>query len=107
MRALVSTPDGPVPAEIREVEEPEPAPHELLLEVRATSLNRGELALLPNRPGWRPGQDVAGVVLRPAADGSGPPAGTRVAAVVDQGRWAERVAAATNRTAGLPDGVEL
>ena len=84
MRALVSTPDGPAPAEIREVEEPSPAPNELLLEVRAASLNRGELRLLPNRPGWRPGQDVAGVVARAAADGSGPPEGTRVAGIVDQ-----------------------
>ncbi len=107
MRALVSTPDGPAPAEVREVEEPTPAPNELLLEVRTASLNRGELMLLPNRPGWQPGQDVAGVVARPAADGSGPPEGTRVAGIVDQGGWAERVAAPTSRVATLHDGVEL
>jgi len=107
MRALVATPDGPAPAEIREVEEPIPAPDELLLEVRTASLNRGELNLLPNRPGWQPGQDVAGVVARMAADGSGPPEGTTVAGIVDQGGWAERVAAPTSRVATLPDGVEL
>src|SRR5438105_13998308 len=107
MRALVSTPDGPAPAEIREVEEPSPAPNELLLEVRAASLNRGELNLLPNRPGWRPGQDVAGVVVRAAADGNGPPAGSRVVAAVEQGGWAERVPASTNRLAVLPDNVSF
>ena len=107
MRALVSTPDGQAPAEVREVEEPAPAPSELVLEVSAASLNRGELRLLPERPGWRPGQDVAGVVAKAAADGSGPPPGTRVAGIVDQGGWAERVAAPTNRVAALPDAVEL
>jgi NADPH:quinone reductase-like Zn-dependent oxidoreductase len=63
--------------------------------------------LLPNRPGWRPGQDVAGMVARAAADGSGPAAGSRVVAAVEQGGWAERVPAATTRTAELPDGVSF
>jgi len=107
MRALVSTPDGPARAEIREVEEPQPEAGELLLEVRAASVNRGELALLANRPGWRPGQDVAGVVARAAADGSGPAAGSRVVAAVEHGGWAERVPAATTRTAELPEGVSF
>lgn len=55
------------------------------------SLNRGELSLLANRPeARRPGQDIAGVVAQEAADGSGPPAGTRVAAMADEAGWAER-----------------
>jgi NADPH2:quinone reductase len=106
MKALVSTPDGPAPAEIRDVEEPQPAAGELLIQVEAASLNRGELALLPARPGWRPGQDVAGVVLRAAGEG-GPAPGTRVAAVVDQGGWAERVAAPLTRVGVLPEGVSM
>jgi NADPH2:quinone reductase len=65
--------------EIREVEEPDPAPDETLVEVRAFSINRGEPSLLSNRPeGWQPRQDVAGVVARATADGSGPSQGTRV-----------------------------
>jgi NADPH:quinone reductase len=107
MRALVSTPDGPAPAEIREVDEPRPQAGELLVEVRAASVNRGELSLLSNRPGWGPGQDVAGVVAREAADGGGPAAGSRVVAAVEQGGWAERVPAETTRTAELPDGVSF
>jgi NADPH:quinone reductase len=105
MRSLVSTPSGPGPAEIQEVDEPVPQAGEALIEVRAASINRGELRLLPDRPGWRPGQDVSGVVIRSAADGGGPPVGSRVVAAVDGGGWAERVPAPTNRLAVLPDNV--
>jgi NADPH2:quinone reductase len=107
MRSLVSTPSGPGPADIQEVDEPVPGAGEALLEVRAASINRGELNLLPNRPGWRPGQDVAGVVITAAADGSGPRVGSRVVAAVDGGGWAERVPAPTNRLAVLPDDVSF
>ncbi len=73
MLAIVNTPKGSAPVELREVPEPQPAPNEALVEVRAFSLNRGELRLFQIRPeGWRPGQDISGVVLRAAADGSGP-----------------------------------
>jgi NADPH:quinone reductase len=86
--------------------EPEPGPDELLVDVRAFSLNRGETVLVEQRPdGWRPGQDVAGVVVRAAADGSGPPEGARVVAVVDWEGWAERVAVPVRWAARLPDHV--
>jgi NADPH:quinone reductase len=107
MRSLVSTPNGSSPAEIQEVEEPHPGADEVLVEVKAASVNRGELHLLPSRPGWRPGQDVAGVVVKSAADGGGPPVGSRVVAAVDQGGWAERVPAPVNRLAVLPDNVSF
>jgi NADPH:quinone reductase len=103
MRAYVGTPAGPV---LRRVPDPQPAPHEALVEVEAFSINRGELRLFAGRPDeWRPGQDVAGRVLAPAADGSGPGAGARVVAMVDFGGWAERVAAPVDRLAPLPDTV--
>lgn len=105
MRALLATPNGPEPAELRDIPAPTPAADEALVEVRAASLNRGELMLLARRPDWGPGQDVAGVVVEAAADGTGPPAGTRVVAMVDQGGWAERVGAPTSRLAALPNGV--
>src|SRR3979490_668441 len=91
MLAIVNTPGGPEPVAIRDVAEPEPRPNEALVAVHAFSLNRGELRLFQVRPdGWRPGQDIAGVVLRAAADGSGPAAGTRVVALTDQAGWADR-----------------
>jgi NADPH2:quinone reductase len=77
-----------------------------VLEVRSYAINRGELTLLERRPdGWRPGQDVAGVVVRAAADGSAPPEGARAVAIVAGGGWAERVAVRTEHAAVLPDEV--
>jgi NADPH:quinone reductase-like Zn-dependent oxidoreductase len=108
MLALVNTPGANAPVELREVVEPQPAPNEALVEVRAFSLNRGELRLFQIRPeGWRPGQDISGVVLKPAADGSGPAAGTRVVALADNAGWAERVAVPSHRMAALPDNVRF
>ena len=108
MLALVNTQSASIPVELRNVAEPEPAPDEALVEVHAFSLNRGELALLAGRPeGWRPGQDVAGVVVQAAADGSGPGKGTRVVALVDGAGWAQRVAAPTARMAALSDNVSF
>ena len=74
MRALVTTLDPAAPMAIRDVPEPELAPNQALVGVKAFSLNRGELASIArNGVGWIPGQDIAGVVLKAAADGSGPP----------------------------------
>ena len=106
MLALVNSP--PIGVELREVPSLDPAPNEAVIEVRAFSVNRGELTLLAIRPdGWRPGQDVAGVVIRGAADGSGPKEGARVVAWVDQAGWAEQAAAPTARVVELADTVAL
>jgi NADPH2:quinone reductase len=108
MRAIVATPTRPAWTERREVPPPEPAAHEALVAVRAFAVNRGELMLLRMRgDGWRPGQDVAGEVVRAAADGSGPAVGERVAGLVDREGWAESVAVPTHRLATVPDGVDL
>lgn len=108
MRAVVNTPDGAAPTEIRAVDTPDPQPDEALVEVHAFGLNRGELTLLARRPeGWRPGQDVGGVVLRAAADASGPPQGARVVAQADQGGWAEQAAVPTSRLATIPGTVSF
>lgn len=104
MRALVCPGDGTPTVDMREVDAPEPSSHELVIDCAAVAVNRGELRLLAVRDdGWRPGQDVAGVVAVPAADGSGPPAGSRVVAWVDQAGWAEQVVAETDRVATLAD----
>jgi NADPH2:quinone reductase len=108
MLAVVNTPEGSAPVELREAPEPQPAPNEALLEVRAFSLNRGELRLFQIRPeGWRPGQDISGVVVQPAADGSGPGAGQRVVALTDNAGWAQRAAVPSHRMAVVPDNVRF
>jgi NADPH2:quinone reductase len=106
MLALVNTPNGSAPIELREIPDPEPARNEALVEVRASSLNRGELSSFArNKEGWVPGQDIAGVVRRPAANGEGPPAGTAVVALVDDFGWAQLAAVPSHRMAELPPNV--
>jgi NADPH:quinone reductase-like Zn-dependent oxidoreductase len=88
------------------VDPPQPHPNEALVKVEAYSINRGEtFQLEAPRPDWRPGKDVAGLVVQAAADGSGPAAGARVVGHPPQGGWAEYVAVPTDSLAELPDSV--
>ena len=108
MLGLVTTLNDTAPVELREVPEPQPQRNEALVAVHAFSLNRGELRSVRNNgEGWIPGQDVAGVVLKQAEDGSGPPAGSRVVALTDEFGWAQRVAVLSHRMAVLPDNVSF
>ncbi len=108
MRALVARPSAPHGIELAEVDAPAPALDEAIVDVRAVSLNRGEARYLPRRQeGTVHGWDVAGVVRRPAADGTGPGEGARVVGLVGEGAWAERAAVRTDRMAELPDGVSF
>jgi NADPH:quinone reductase len=107
MRALVSSATPPH-ACLAEVPDPEHAPHEALVEVKAFSLNRGETRRLASmEPGSVTGWDVAGVVREVATDGSGPAAGTRVVGLVQRGAWAELAAVRTDLLAQLPDEVSF
>jgi NADPH:quinone reductase-like Zn-dependent oxidoreductase len=107
MRGYVTDPAGPSGVRLADdLPEPVPAASELVLDVRAYAINAGELRLIERRPNdFRPGQDVAGLVVRAAADGSGPAVGSRVVARVDWHGWATRVAVPTYQTAVLDDGV--
>ena len=91
---------------ITESPDPEPADSEALVHVRAFSLNRGEVLDLSRAgPDDALGWDLAGVVERPAADGTGPGPGTRVVGLVRRGAWAELAAVPTSQLAVLPDAV--
>jgi NADPH:quinone reductase len=94
---------------LSDVPDPEPAPHEVLLEVCAASVNFLDVAYREHYlvPGGVPGVDAAGIVLAPAADGSGPPAGSRVVTFAAGGAWAQRRAVPVADTAVVPDGVDL
>ena len=90
----------------RDVPDPIASPADVIVDVRAYAINRGELNLLKLRPnGWMPGQDVAGVVVQSAGDGTGPKPGTRVVGAADQGGWSERVNVPSHRVAAIPDNV--
>jgi NADPH:quinone reductase len=102
MLSLVATGNGHE-AELREVEEPQPRADEAVVAVRSVSLNRGEVvALAASEEGTRLGWDVAGEVVTPAADGTGPPAGTRVVGLARGKGWSERVALRTHLLAPIP-----
>ncbi len=107
MLALASHPEAPY-AQLCDVPEPTPLPHEALVEVKAISLNRGECRRLSTLDeGSVTGWDLAGEVVRAAADGSGPAAGARVVGLKNPGAWVQRAAVDTEFLAELPDQITL
>jgi NADPH:quinone reductase len=105
MLALVAAPPT---AELREVSDPQPRPGEALVEVRAFSLNRGEVKRLADMAdGELTGWDVAGVVRQAAADGSGPKQGARVIGLMARGAWAQLANVPTDWIAELPESVSF
>lgn len=109
MRAIVYDPYARAKLRFDEVDEPAVSASEALIEVQAIALNFGEIRSIEliRKPGEVPGWDTAGVVLRAAADGSGPSAGARVVGFNGQGGWAERRVVAVENLAELPEGVHV
>jgi len=108
MKALVAAPGHDSNIALRDVDAPTPGPHDALVEVRAVSLNRGEVrSLATSADGWRPGWDVAGEVVARAADDSGPGEGERVVGLVAGGGWAQQVAVNTSVLVPIPDALSF
>jgi NADPH:quinone reductase-like Zn-dependent oxidoreductase len=108
MQAVVADPHRAERLVIQQVPAPVPAPSEAIVRVAAISLNRGETRrAFQSETAWQPGWDAAGVVEQAAADGSGPPAGTRVVGLMRSGAWAQQVAIPTNALAALPEAVSF
>lgn len=108
MRALLPTGNVKDMVGFADVAEPEPAADEAVIAVEAFSINRGETFLLEApRQGWRPGKDIAGRVVRAAADGTGPAVGTSVVGHPAARGWAERVAVPVGQLAVIPPKVDV
>ncbi|WP_224367546.1 zinc-binding dehydrogenase [Hyalangium versicolor] len=108
IQAVVVTEGAPAKLALTRVDAPAPAANEALIRVRAISLNRGEVRRSQTAAvGWRPGWDLSGTVEQAAADGSGPPKGSRIVGFMPSGAWAELVAVPSNSLAVLPDEVSF
>ncbi|MGE6737712.1 zinc-binding dehydrogenase, partial [Streptomyces sp. NPDC059900] len=108
MRALVVDHGESGPVRFADVDEPVPTSGEALVEIRHIGLNFGELNYVHQWPaGAVHGHDAAGIVVRAASDGSGPPEGTRVALGMSAHAWAERVAVRPSALATVPESVDL
>lgn len=108
MEALVVDDSAPQRFRNSHVPEPVPGAHEALIETSAVSVNPTDLALLgAAQDGTVLGYEFSGIVLQPAADGTGPPAGTHVAGMVMGGAWAQQVAVPSAQLAVVPEGIDL
>ena len=107
MKSVVASPGAVGSLAIGEAPEPDPEPNEALIRVTCFSLNRGELRRAEQAAaGTQIGWDTVGVIDRPARDGSGPGAGTRVVGLsLKMQGWAERAAIPTAALAQIPDAV--
>ncbi len=106
MRALVADSAALGRIAFDDVPEPVPSSGEVLVEVRAFSINRGEMRMLGTAAnGWRPGWDFAGILRSDVANG--PRAGARVVGIRRGETWAEYVAVPAAWIAELPDGLSF
>jgi NADPH2:quinone reductase len=109
MRAVLVREFGPIGnAVLAEVPDPVAGPGEVLLEIRAAALNYADLLVIagqyqsrPDLP-FIPGKGAAGVIAATGAGVAGFAVGDRVHAWIEEGAWAERVAAPAALCRKLP-----
>jgi putative PIG3 family NAD(P)H quinone oxidoreductase len=98
---------------IRTVDDPEPGPGQVLIEVAAAGVNRADIGQrqgsYPPPPGASPlpGLEVSGVIAATADDVTRFRVGDRVCALLAGGGYAERVAVDARHVLPVPDSVDL
>ncbi|MFB5267472.1 zinc-binding dehydrogenase [Paenibacillus enshidis] len=104
IRAITVDPLAPSYLTFKEVDAPQAQPWEALVQVKAVSLNRGEVKDAKDQEAsYRPGWDFAGIVIEPAKSGTGPQKGARVVGLLPLGAWSEQVAAPISMLSEIPD----
>ncbi|MDB5861288.1 MAG: quinone oxidoreductase [Ramlibacter sp.] len=101
MQAILSTPEG---AQLREVQAPVPRPNEILVQVRAASLNRADLAGLAAKDGKPLGMEWAGEVIAVGSEVRKHKPGDRVMCT-GAGAFAEQAVTDFGRAVKIPDGI--
>ncbi|MFF5177214.1 NAD(P)H-quinone oxidoreductase [Micromonospora sp. NPDC000316] len=109
MRAVtIPQPGGPDALVWAEVPDPEPGPGEVIVNVRASGVNRADLLQrqghYPPPPGASayPGLECSGVITEVGADVAGWAVGQQVCALLSGGGYAERVAVPAGQLLPLP-----
>lgn len=101
MKAIVSTPEG---AQLRELPAPVPKPNEILVKVKAASLNRADLAGLAAKDGNVIGMEWAGEVAEVGSAVQGHKPGDHVMCT-GGGAYAEYAVTDWGRAVKIPDGL--
>ncbi len=114
MRAVIAAePGGPEVLTVAELPDPEPGPGEVVLDVRATAVNRADLlqrqGLYPPPPGASEilGLECSGTISAVGADVQGWRVGTDACALLAGGGYAEKVAVPAGQLMPLPAGVDV
>ena len=112
--AVIGKPGPPEVLRVQEVEEPAYGPDELLVDVKASALNRADLLQraggYPSPPGVRsdvPGLEMAGVVRAVGGRVQGFAEGDRVFALLGGAGYAERVAVHREMAMRIPQGMSF
>ncbi|TCB92685.1 NAD(P)H-quinone oxidoreductase [Micromonospora zingiberis] len=114
MRAIIVTePGGPEVLSWSEVPDPQPGPGEVLVDVRATAVNRADLLQrqghYPAPPGAPEylGLECSGVITEVGSGVRDWAVGQQVCALLAGGGYAERVAVPVGQLLPVPEGVDL
>ena len=115
MRAAVITePGGPEVLKVQEVSDPVPGPDDILVDVRASALNRadtlqrqGGYPAPPGSPDDIPGLEFSGVVLRTGEHVGDLQEGDRVFGLLGGGGYASRVVTHSRMAMRIPDNLDF
>src|SRR5688500_6800778 len=114
MKAVLCKQYGPPDSlAIEEVPSPRPGPNEVVVSVKAASLNFPDVLMIQDKYQFKPplpfspGAEVAGIVSAVGADVAGFSVGDRVIASPGWGGLAEKAAVSTEAIIPLPDDIDL